>query len=71
MYGNFALSQGGNLFRCGEGIITEISRKFPRCPQEIQEISGLGAGRNLLGPLPLPLSLFIILVMLMCPRCIV
>jgi len=32
-------------------------------------ISGLGAGRNLLGPLPLlPLSLFIILAMLIWPR---
>jgi hypothetical protein len=71
IYGNFALAQDGNLFRDGEGTITEIFRKFPECPQEIQEISGQYAGRNLLGPLPpspFPLSLFMKLVMLMCPR---
>jgi len=57
IYGNFALAQAGILFRSEEGTITEISRKFPICPQEIQEISGLGAGRNRLGPLPPPIKL--------------
>jgi hypothetical protein len=36
LYGNFALAQDGNLFRDKEGKITEIFRKFPECPQEIQ-----------------------------------
>jgi hypothetical protein len=40
LYANFALAQVGNLFRDGEGTITEIFRKFPEYPQEIQEISG-------------------------------
>jgi hypothetical protein len=54
LYCNFALAQDGNLFRDGEGKITEIFRKFPECPHEIQEISGQDEGRNPLGPLPPP-----------------
>jgi hypothetical protein len=46
LYGNLALAQDGNLFRDGEGKITEIFRKFPEFPQEIQEISGQDVGRN-------------------------
>jgi hypothetical protein len=58
LYGFFSSAQGGNLFRSKEGTIPEIFRKFPEFLQEIQEISGMCAGRNLLGPLLSPSSSF-------------
>jgi hypothetical protein len=36
IYGNFALFQGGNLFRCREGIITEISEMSAGNPENFQ-----------------------------------